>query len=627
MSIFLTATFGLIFVLFPITVTAQTVPATSAPATSGVVALGTVRTTPAGIELVWIPPGEFMMGSSEAEVDEALAECRKREPDCLRVRFEDETPQRRVSIREGFFIGKYEVTVGQWRAVMGSVRFNTLECGRDCPVEGVSWRSIQELLEKLNALDTFYEYRLPTEAEWEYAARAGTTTAYSFGKDIKTNQANFRSDQQYSDEEWPEAAKVGSYGPNAWGLHDMHGNVSEWVRDIYTSNHINLPVDGSAVESSQDEYLLKFRVLRGGSYQSGPFDVRSASRTRWPDDSGVIGNGLRLAARLRKESEVWPGIERSDGIDDFRQYLGMFPEGRNAGAARKRLEELVWNSVKATHDRGKIEAYLAEFPDGANAAAAKTRLRDLPTAGTVRRNPIGMELVWVPFGEFVMGSENGKSDEQPVRKVTIGDGFWIGRFEVTQRQWETVMGSNPSYFKKCGGNCPVENVSWIDARDFIARLNARNDGFVYSLPSEAQWEYAARAGTTDDRYGDLDDIAWYVNNSGNIDIDADAISDVTRLMDNGGRTRPVGGKQPNAFGLFDMLGNVGEWVEDFYSPDYRGLAADGGANLTVGDGAFRVQRGASWASNGSRVRSAYREQYRASDRSRLLGFRVLARLR
>ena len=197
----------------------------------------------------------------------------------------------------------------------------------------------------------------------------------------------------------------------------------------------------------------------------------------------------------------------------------------------------------------------------------------------------GIEFVWVPPGEFRMGStsRHADSDEKPVTRVRISRGFWLGKFEVTQRQWQSVMGSNPSRFKNCGGDCPVERVSWDDVQEFIGKLNARSGGRRYRLPTEAEWEYAARAGTETDTYaGDitkprgkdpvLNRIAWYGENSG-------------------GRTHPVGRKAPNAFGLHDMLGNVWEWVGDWYG-DYPGGTVTGPSG--PGSGSDRVFRGGGW---------------------------------
>ena len=133
----------------------------------------------------------------------------------------------------------------------------------------------------------------------------------------------------------------------------------------------------------------------------------------------------------------------------------------------------------------------------------------------------------------------------------------MGRYEVTQAQWQAVMGNNPSNFKGCD-QCPVETVSWDDAQEFIRKLNAQNDGYKYRLPSEAEWEYACRAGTTGDYAGNLDEMAWYGKNSG-------------------GKTHSVGQKQANGLGLYDMHGNVWEWVEDRYHHNYNRAPTDGSA--------------------------------------------------
>ena len=181
----------------------------------------------------------------------------------------------------------------------------------------------------------------------------------------------------------------------------------------------------------------------------------------------------------------------------------------------------------------------------------------------------------IPAGEFRMGSAGGNDDERPVHAVRISRPYALSKYEVTQAEWEAVMGSNPSGFAECGPSCPVEQVSWDNAQEFIGRLNARAGGVRYRLPTEAEWEYAARAGTSGDRYGNLDAIAWYDGNSG-------------------GRTHPVGQKAPNAWGLHDMHGNVGEWVEDCWHDSYVGAPANGMAWTAGGDCRGRVLRGGSW---------------------------------
>ena len=225
--------------------------------------------------------------------------------------------------------------------------------------------------------------------------------------------------------------------------------------------------------------------------------------------------------------------------------------------------------------------------------------------GEERKSGAGIELVYIPAGSFQMGSTDGEKYERPVRRVVISEGFWMGKYEVTQLQWFTEMGVNPSDFEKCGGACPVENVSWEDAQRFVAKLNTRNDGFVYSLPTEAQWEYAARAGRDGKWAGDVKEMAWYSDNSG-------------------GRTQAVGTKRANAFGLYDMHGNVWEWCEDWYDRYPKTPETD---PLGAAKGKYRILRGGSWKDGPSDARSAYRGALSPDTKYKDIGFRVVARAR
>ena len=217
------------------------------------------------------------------------------------------------------------------------------------------------------------------------------------------------------------------------------------------------------------------------------------------------------------------------------------------------------------------------------------------------------EMVILPPGSFNMGSSKG-GHESPAHSVTIGKPFAIGKTEVTQGQWKAVMGNNPSDFDNCGGTCPVENVSWYDAKEFIQRLNSKT-GKQYRLPSEAEWEYACRAGGRQEYCGSdsLDSVGWYG-------------AYATPVGNSAKTTNRVATKQANAFGLYDMSGNVFEWVEDSYHDSYNGAPTDGSA--WSGDGAKRVLRGGSWFSVPSLARSAVRINVTPAYRDYDDGFRV-----
>jgi formylglycine-generating enzyme required for sulfatase activity len=208
----------------------------------------------------------------------------------------------------------------------------------------------------------------------------------------------------------------------------------------------------------------------------------------------------------------------------------------------------------------------------------------------------------------MMGSTNapeGVENEKPVHQVSINYSFYLGKYEVTQAQWHAVMGNNPSNDEDCGGNCPVQSVSWNDAQEFINKLNELSDGLQYRLPSEAEWEYACRAGTSGDFYADVDDIGWYGSNSGK-------------------KVHAVGGKQPNAFGLYDMSGNVFEWCKDWWHPNYNGAPTDGSAWLSMGKLEYRVLRGGGWNTGPSNLRSTFRTIIGPDFGYLIIGFRVVA---
>ncbi len=213
------------------------------------------------------------------------------------------------------------------------------------------------------------------------------------------------------------------------------------------------------------------------------------------------------------------------------------------------------------------------------------------------------EMVEIPAGSFQMGA-NDAPFASPIHTVTLSRSFALGRTEITQGQWKAIMSSNPSYFKACGGNCPVDSVTWDEAKDFIQRLNAKT-GKGYRLPSEAEWEYACRAGKKYEEYcgGDqLDAVGWY-GEAG---------------------PHPVGEKHPNAWGLYDMSGNVWEWVEDCWHRSYNGAPSDGSAWISD-CGSFRISRGirgGTWYFSADNARAATRSYLAPTNRHYIYGFRV-----
>jgi formylglycine-generating enzyme required for sulfatase activity len=214
-------------------------------------------------------------------------------------------------------------------------------------------------------------------------------------------------------------------------------------------------------------------------------------------------------------------------------------------------------------------------------------------------------FAFIPAGAFQMGSATGLGDERPVHAVTFTRALYMLKTEVTQAEWRKVMGVNPSHFSGCGDTCPVERVNWNEIQDFIAKLNEANPGAHYRLPTEAEWEYAARAGTTGNYggTGDLDEMGWHLDNSEE-------------------HTHPAAQKQPNAWGLYDMHGNVWEWTQDRYSGSYY---SDSPAEDPKGPstGEMRVLRGGSWRDAADAQRSSFRNYGYQTPRSYGDGFRIV----
>jgi formylglycine-generating enzyme required for sulfatase activity len=230
-------------------------------------------------------------------------------------------------------------------------------------------------------------------------------------------------------------------------------------------------------------------------------------------------------------------------------------------------------------------------------------------------NSVGMSFVQIEPGTFTMGSPDGelaRGNDETQHQVTLSKYFYLQTTEVTQGQWKAVMGSNPSSFNTCGDNCPVENVSWNDVQDFIQKLNEKENTTKYTLPTEAQWEYAARAGTSTAFFDgnisetgcnpepNLSYMGWYCYN-------ADS------------KTHPVAHKEPNVWGLYDMYGNVWEWCSDWYGTYPNSAVTD---PVGPDTGSSRVLRGGSWVNSAGYCRSAVRNSLSPGYRSSNYGFRL-----
>ncbi|MBA4391496.1 MAG: formylglycine-generating enzyme family protein [Syntrophus sp. (in: bacteria)] len=290
-----------------------------------------------------------------------------------------------------------------------------------------------------------------------------------------------------------------------------------------------------------------------------------------------------------------------------------------AAAEFKKATELAPTMAAAWYNLGSVQSKMGQLKDAiasyrryvilAPKADDAQLVNDEIIKLEYRLERASIELVFVKGGCFDMGDTfgDGLPNEKPAHNVCVSD-FYMGKQEVTQGQWKAIMGNNPSHFTSCGDTCPVESVSWNDIQDFIQELNSKTSK-SYRLPTEAEWEYAARSGGKKEKYAgtssesSLGSYAWYKSNSGS-------------------KTYPVGQKQPNSLGLYDMSGNVWEWVSDWYDKNYYSSSPrdnPGGPS----SGYAKVLRGGGWADNPRDSRASFRHALDPSGRyDGPLGFRV-----
>ncbi len=641
-----------------------------------------VITSSIGMKLVLIPAGKFWMGSPPSDPDAGF----------------EEKPQHRVWISKPFYLGATLVTQEQYERVM-DLNPSEFEGDPPRPMETVKLSDAIEFCRRLGEIDG-RSYRLPTEAEWEYACRAGTTTRWSFGND----ESALGKHAWYASNSGGTTHPVAQKKPNAWGLYDMHGNVWEWCTDWYDGEYY---ASAASVDPTGPGTGSR-RVVRGGSWNGGLQYCRSASRIGgapggWSNNLGFrvvtapVESDRNVAAAGETVETTDEDIEKTPLLNKIEQHSGLAPATTialaslgvlalvlaavagaifsNGGSSRNSVAGVVPQAkekapripptgpaataehseagdpsingdAEADSDRSKPIAFSdrdaagEEEDEERKARAKRDRLASLWSLAKESQetsanrlgipveltNSIGMELVLIPAADFWMGSPDSDSaatdDEKPQHRVWITRHFYMGVTEVTQEQYEHVIGENPSYFKSGlqetsfrgdpGIQMPVENVSWTDAVEFCRRLT-RTERRQYRLPTEAEWEYACRAGiATKWCFGDdellLDDYAWYESNSGHT-------------------THSVGQKRANAWGLRDVHGNVWEWCADWYDERYYDQWSPQDPKGPEA-GLSRVFRGGSFFGSGSyygsaaACRSANRAGGSPTDRLNCLGFRV-----
>ena len=515
-------------------------------------------------DMVVIPAGSFQMGTD-----------RSHESDFPQI----EWPAHNVSVQQ-FAMSKHEITFAQYDAfanATGRELPNDSEWGRgNRPVINVSWEDATAYAAWLSG-KTGNSYRLPSEAEWEYAARAGSTTLFHWGNSVDCTKEQIDPCGRMG------TAVVGSFEPNSFGLFDIHGNVNEWTQDCWNNSYVGAPSDGSVWTTGD----CLSRVIRGGSWAiSAYYWGRSASRASIVSSERSIATGFRLAQDLSTQASSSTSSSSRSSESSANQSLSSGNSSSLMGSSSSVSSELQSSSSSTNSSNNQSSSSMALLEP---------------------------EMVVIPAGSFQMGNlgEGGTVFELPVHTVTVKS-FAMSKYEITFVQYDAFAVATGRELPNDGGwgrgNRPVINVSWDDATAYVAWLSHQT-GKSYRLVAEAEWEYAGRAGSETV-------FSW-----GN-DIDctkAHFIGDQSECGTNS--TAIVGSYAPNSFGLHDMHGNVYEWTQDCFNNSYNGAPVDGSAWM-VGDCGQHSVRGGSWSNNSFLLRSAYRGGWPSTERNIAVGFRV-----
>ncbi len=535
-----------------------------------------------------------------------------------------EKPAHQVTL-SSYSIGETEVTQALWQAVMGNnpsifTPFHEYELNLQRPVESVSWNDCQQFIAKLNEM-TGKQFRLPTEAEWEFAARGGN----------KSNGHNFAGSETLSDVAWywdnlpSQITTAPNYGtqtvatrlPNELGLYDMSGNVLEWCLDWYDRYCSNAQTDPVGPTSGFN------RVFRGGSWYFDEQNCRVSFRV-FSDQSRTRDDlGFRLALDVDSNNKLI--LSETIISVDINESKSVVIYNGNGNYVIEGGEDNVTctvngDSLTVTGDiEGATTVHITDTSTGATTVLTVfVKPNEMFTV-----NGVTFRMAPVEGGTFTMGAtlEQGSdtcNNEKPAHQVTLSS-FAIGETEVTQALWQAVMGYNPSRFWTNNHwhilynmKRPVEEVSWNDCQLFIAKLNEMT-GKQFRMPTEAEWEYAARGGSLSQsrKYSGsntIDDVAWYYNNSYSVG---------SSNTDYG--THAVATKSPNELGLFNMSGNVSEWCLDWYD-NYSGMPQTDPVGPS--SGSCRVIRGGGWTDNAIACRVSNRINDYSSSMSNSIGLRL-----
>jgi len=392
----------------------------------------------------------------------------------------------------------------------------------------------------------------------------------------------------------------------ATNFHVIKDTIEGYAK-IYGQEKIYKVLGTVGIDEKNDLALLKLSGIKGK-----PLKLNTDDSIAIGDEVFAVGNPEGLEGTFSQG--IVSSIRKTDKFN-LLQITASISEGSSGGAVLNDKAEVVGVAVGAIESGQSLNfaipvSFLRSLLAKSKSLVSLTSIKVVEKikAGMVRKNSIGMEFVYISNGSFEMGSNDGDLDEKPIHRVTISKGFYMGKYEVTQEEFKKVMGTNPSYFENCP-RCPVEKVSWVDAQEFIKRLNAKNEG-IYRLPTEAEWEYAARAGTTTKwSFGNeerqLADYAWYYENS--------------ELKTNL-KTHEVGTRKPNQFGLYDMHGNVWEWCADWYGAYPTGNITD---PTGPSSGSKRVYRGGSFDKVALLLRASIRTFSSPSYSDSNLGFRMV----